>query len=70
MSSVIRRCVSCGCDEFEIGHVSRRGLCEDCGAAKAVQVAVEMHDKRGPSWAAFVGRMRHWVDELDGREGG
>lgn len=62
-------CIECNMNEFEIGPVSNRGLCEACGIAHAINAAVQMRNKSGPAWDRWVGKMRELVAEVD-RAGG
>lgn len=57
MAKRIAVCKGCLANELEVGPISRRGWCEDCGVAVAVTAAVSMKDRRGPAWDAYVSSM-------------
>ena len=35
------------CDK-EVEHVSKRGICEECGTQAMFEAAKQMHEKKGP----------------------
>lgn len=43
-----RTCLVCGNHESEVGPISWRGNCEQCGLERMIQARLEFDAKRGP----------------------
>lgn len=64
-----RRCRICGADRLEGVHISRSGLCPECGHARLDAALRQQQAKAGPFYLAWLegitaGISRLWGDRL------
>lgn len=66
----VATCRRCGQDEFAVGAMSRKGLCEVCGNTVAVEHALQMARKAGTAWDHWLDQMQGFIDRQREGEGG
>lgn len=49
--------MTCGRRDDEVGAISWRGNCFTCGMERVEQAAMEMHNKRGPTYRRWQQRL-------------
>ncbi len=58
------RCKGCGKTGYDVGGLSGRYLCPDCGYERVRENAAQMHARSGPYWAKWRRNMAACVGGL------
>jgi len=61
-------CHGCGRHLDEVGPLSQRKLCEECSLARMHEHAMQLHERRGPAWSAWLEGMAASVVRIIERE--
>lgn len=58
------RCRFCKRHRDEVGKISRRGRCLDCGVLRSEVNARELHEHQGESYERWIAGMTRYVQSL------